>query len=374
MSDTLMAIIGIFVAAILMFMFPLLEFAQRNDEIAQTTIQVAVSEFVDTVTTNGEITQFDYDRLFHRIYSTGNSFDIQIEAKILDDNPRRATTTRDNSLLGDYKYYSVFTNEILEKINNGEPYQLKNEDYIIVTVKNTNDTLATQLKNVFYRMTGKETYTLGTSVSSMVLNGANKDLGPETKLAEIVRLPISTIDPPTQDEQVKVIYHDNLHDPYNILSVTIQPQSEFTLNKGDSHNIIQSEPTITYQNNYTDTYAFTGWNTRMDGQGVYYYSGNTITNITSDIHLYAQWAIQYPDDPEDPGNEPGNDPGNDQAEGPYYAIRTVDPNTVYGSSSWSVHPGTIDGVENIVESSGPYDTWEEAQQFIDDWWNEHQHI
>ena len=34
MSDTLMTIIGIFIAVILMFIFPLLEFAQRSDEIA----------------------------------------------------------------------------------------------------------------------------------------------------------------------------------------------------------------------------------------------------------------------------------------------------------------------------------------------------
>ena len=35
----------------------------------------------------GEITQFDYDEMVQKIYTTGNAYDIQIEAQIIDDNP-----------------------------------------------------------------------------------------------------------------------------------------------------------------------------------------------------------------------------------------------------------------------------------------------
>ena len=115
MSDTLMAIIGIFLAVILMFIFPIMEMTGKNDEISQTIVQVAVSDFVNKVSTQGKITQFDYNELVHKLYSTGNSYDIQIEAKIIDDNPRRDITTEDSEKLGEYKYYSVYTNAILEK-------------------------------------------------------------------------------------------------------------------------------------------------------------------------------------------------------------------------------------------------------------------
>ena len=56
MSDTLMAIIGIFLATILMFVFPIMEIAGKSDEMSQTVVQVAVSDFVNKVTSQGKIT------------------------------------------------------------------------------------------------------------------------------------------------------------------------------------------------------------------------------------------------------------------------------------------------------------------------------
>ena len=57
MSDTLMSIIGIFLAVILMFIFPLMEIGGKNDEIAQTVVQVAVSELVKKTAQQGKITR-----------------------------------------------------------------------------------------------------------------------------------------------------------------------------------------------------------------------------------------------------------------------------------------------------------------------------
>ena len=49
MSDSLITIVAILVAAILMFAFPLMSIADRNDDISQTAVSSAVSEFVNTV-------------------------------------------------------------------------------------------------------------------------------------------------------------------------------------------------------------------------------------------------------------------------------------------------------------------------------------
>lgn len=170
MSDTLMAIIGIFIAVILMFILPLSIMANKNDEIAQTVVQVAVSDFVETVTNQGRITEFDYNKLVQKISATGNAYDIQIEVQIIDDNSRRATSTADSSQTGEYKYYSVYTNTIMDKIRNDGFYELKKDDYVIVNVKNINITLGTQFKNMFYKLVGKDTYTIGTSSSGIVVN------------------------------------------------------------------------------------------------------------------------------------------------------------------------------------------------------------
>lgn len=171
MSDTLISIVGIFLAVILMFIFPLMTVASKNDELAQTAVQVAVTEFVNDVSTQGKITQLDYDKLISKLYATGNSYDVQIEAKILDDNPRRVVVAGNPNDVGNYKYYSEYTSTILENLASKNQYELKKDDYITVTVKNTNITIGTQLKNFLYKLIGKDTYTIGASASSVVVNG-----------------------------------------------------------------------------------------------------------------------------------------------------------------------------------------------------------
>lgn len=206
MSDTLMSIIGIFLAVILMFIFPLMEMASKNDEISQTVVQTAVADFVNKIANQGKITDFDYNALIQKIGATGNSYDVQIEAQIIDDNPRRATSTENSKLLGEYKYYSVYTNAIIDEIENSEEheYPLKKDDYVIVTVKNTNITLGTQLKNTLYKLIGKETYTIGTSSGALVLNAGNDKIvvatsGPTTP-AEPEPTPTPTPTPTPEPE------------------------------------------------------------------------------------------------------------------------------------------------------------------------------
>ena len=46
MSDTLITIIAIFLAAVLMFIFPLMSVTERNDDIAQSVVQTATSELL----------------------------------------------------------------------------------------------------------------------------------------------------------------------------------------------------------------------------------------------------------------------------------------------------------------------------------------
>lgn len=176
MTDTMMTIIGIFVAVILMVIFPLVEVTGKNDDIAQTAVQIAVADFVNTVATNGKITEGDYNKLIQKIYATGNSYDVIIEAKILDENPERRTvaTQGTGSLLAitESQYYSVYTDEIVKQLLNTDEkeYLLKKDDYIYVTIKNTSLTLGTQLRGIFYQFLGKDNYTIGAEASSLIIN------------------------------------------------------------------------------------------------------------------------------------------------------------------------------------------------------------
>ena len=61
MSDTLITIKAIFLAAILMFIFPLMTLADRNDDITQLTVQTATTEFIDEIRRTGKLTEDHYN-------------------------------------------------------------------------------------------------------------------------------------------------------------------------------------------------------------------------------------------------------------------------------------------------------------------------
>ena len=256
MSDTLMSIIGIFLAIVIMFVFPLMELAGKGDEVSQTVVEVAVSDFVNTVATTGQITWSDYNELVQKLYSTGNSFDIQIEAQILDDNPRRATTTASSDVLGEYRYYSVYTNTILSELEKSEnsKYQLKNDDYIIVSVKNTNTTMGTQLKNLLYNLIGKDTYTIGTSSSALVLNtGMDEEKEEKTmQKPNDMKYPDKNIDISTNGTNWSK-KSENLKIVLNNLST---PQAVSIIMNGSTYNVGQDIPSyLVYFDNTKGNYV-----------------------------------------------------------------------------------------------------------------------
>ena len=171
MSDTLITIIAIFLAATLMFIFPMMTTASQNDELAQIAVQTIVSDFTNKVAQEGKVTLESYDEFIQKLHATGNTYDIELETKILDENPGKKTTITTQDMIGENVYYSEYTTAIENKLMSGEQeYNLKKGDYITVTVKNNNITMGTQLKNFFYKLVGKDTYTIGATVSTLVTN------------------------------------------------------------------------------------------------------------------------------------------------------------------------------------------------------------
>lgn len=170
MSDTLITIIAVFLAAILMFVFPLMAISNTQDDISQVAVQSLVAEFINNAASRGKITQEDYNSFIQKLYATSNTYDVQLEHKILTINPNKGT----NDQLGENLYYSVYNSTILDTTSGalsptGE-YILKKGDYISCTVKNTNTTIAAQIKNFIYSIVGKNTYTIAASASALVVN------------------------------------------------------------------------------------------------------------------------------------------------------------------------------------------------------------
>ena len=168
MSDTLVTIVAIGLAAVLMFVFPLMTMSDRTDDVSKLTVETATTEFVDEIRTTGKITPDKYSKFIENIGSTGNTYDVEMEVKVKDENPRKKTTQTAKDKIGENVYYSVYTSQIEEKLNANQDYKLKEGDIVSVDVKNTNQTLSQQLKNFFYSVVGKDTYTIAASHAGIV--------------------------------------------------------------------------------------------------------------------------------------------------------------------------------------------------------------
>ena len=79
MGDTLITVVAIFLAAILMFVFPLMSISERNDDISQLAVQTETVQFVDNIRSTGKITQEDYSNFIQTLAATGNSYDVAME-------------------------------------------------------------------------------------------------------------------------------------------------------------------------------------------------------------------------------------------------------------------------------------------------------
>ena len=79
MSDSLITIVAIFLAAILMFVFPLAAISEMNDQETLALVQSYTTDFVNEIRREGKITQENYDAYIQRLYATGNSYDIEFE-------------------------------------------------------------------------------------------------------------------------------------------------------------------------------------------------------------------------------------------------------------------------------------------------------
>ena len=171
MSDTLITIIAIFLAAILMFIFPLMSVAERGDDMSQLAVQTAATEFVDNSRAIGKITIENYDKLISTINATGNGYDVEMEVKVLDENIGKKSAWTQGTVIGENVYYSVYTSQITDVIedpNGAGVYDMKEGDIFSVTIKNTNKTMAQTIRGVFYSISGSNTYSIAAQHTGLV--------------------------------------------------------------------------------------------------------------------------------------------------------------------------------------------------------------
>ena len=174
MGDSTTTIIAIFLAAVLMFVFPLMAMSDRSDDVSQLSVQTLTTEFVDNVRTTGKLTEANYSKFVEQLAATGNSYDVELEAQILDENPGKKATQTDTTKIGENVYYNLYTSQILDELGSKNVKSFKEGDIFSASAKNTNATISQQLKNAFYRVTGNDTYQISAKHAGIVtVNGGN---------------------------------------------------------------------------------------------------------------------------------------------------------------------------------------------------------
>ena len=169
MSDTLITIIAIALAAVLMFVFPLMTISDRTDDVAQLTVETATTEFVDTIRTTGKITKANYDQFLETITATGNTYNVEMQVQVKDENLGKKVSQATSDKIGENVYYSIYTSQIEEELNGrNKAYYCKEGDIVSVSAKNTNQTISQQLKNFFYTVTGNDAYTVADEHAGIV--------------------------------------------------------------------------------------------------------------------------------------------------------------------------------------------------------------
>ena len=164
-----------------MFIVPLILIADRGDDISQLTVETLTAQFVDNIIKQGKITNEDYQSYLASLQSSGNTYDVSIEIKILDKNTAQRETNL-TSEVGQNSYYSIFTTQIQERLASTDSDEnlsatgqiiLKEGDIISVTTKNSSKTLSQTMKNIYYTIRGEDLHIIAsTSTGTIAVNGA----------------------------------------------------------------------------------------------------------------------------------------------------------------------------------------------------------
>ena len=168
MSDTLITVVAIILVAGLIFVVPLMTMADRVDTTSQAEVESIVTDFVEEIRTTGKITEENYNKFLENLSATGYIFDVEMQTKIADKDYIKTSSQVSQDKIGENVYYSEYTSQIEEELEKSGVKKLKTGDMVLVTVKNTDLTLAQQLKSFAYKIVGNDTATVVASKAGMV--------------------------------------------------------------------------------------------------------------------------------------------------------------------------------------------------------------
>lgn len=169
MNDAVITVLAIFIGGVLMFVFPLIDTAERNDDITQQLVQTETTEFVNNIISTGKLTNDKYEAFVYTISSTGNSYNVDIQIAVLDENANKKTSQASSSKVGENDYYTIYTTQVLEALDKNGDIDLKPGDQFFTRVINDNQTIDQILKNFIFKVTGNGNAAIVAQYSGIVM-------------------------------------------------------------------------------------------------------------------------------------------------------------------------------------------------------------
>lgn len=142
--NSLDKVVGIALIVLLMFLVPLQDSARKADAISQIYISNETTEFVNNIKNKGYITVEMYKRFIQNIDKTNNLYDIQIihSHRLVEPLVNVGGIVEEHYMV---RYFNTYQDEILKTFDKGNIYYFSQGDYINVSIKNRNKTLADRI-------------------------------------------------------------------------------------------------------------------------------------------------------------------------------------------------------------------------------------
>ena len=137
-SFTIMIVIGL--AAIIMIVVPLLSTAGRLEDIDQSRLQSALTNFVEKAASTGKITLQDFESELVNKIDNVNKYEVEIEIWKLDQNPNKKTTQTQHKVIGQNTYIIEYSSDVFDELYSKEEIKLEEGWKVHAYAYNTNVT------------------------------------------------------------------------------------------------------------------------------------------------------------------------------------------------------------------------------------------
>lgn len=150
-------VFALILCATLLFLAPLLNILERQDNIAYNVVFAECNRFADACRDTGYITPNMYQEFVERINSTGNTYEIKLFHINRTVIPVYTQTEGGLTFTGEYEVSHILIDEkeILDTLFPGEDhleelnrYEFKMGDFFFVEVKNRGKTMATAVRDM----------------------------------------------------------------------------------------------------------------------------------------------------------------------------------------------------------------------------------